>query len=256
MDAHAAESGMQSHSSTITTLSGFPSWKSVRASAMSSSNSMLPPPAPSVLMALDAGGSKRELGRIEDYDDDHYSPRGASPRIRIKPASRPRSYTQIVEDFERSPSELKLSSSMGLSASVASGVSALSTSFDIAESSDEVDSPSSAMFPRQPFSTPPPSAFNNRSSSTPRRQEDTARRQKRFSMPALALQTTPVTARPNVLGEGKSKRFSLILGGKGSGGSSSSSLVHLAGNREGGEGGYGKGAAASKLQELLGNAQR
>lgn len=245
----------------MTTLSGFPSWKSVRASALSPSTSIPPPPTPSVLMAIGVGSPKRELTRIEDYDDDHFedhSPRTASPRIRIKPASRPRSYHQILEDFERSPNGSKISNNTGLSASMASGeVSAsFSTSIDIVESSDDAESPSSVRDPRQPFATPPPSAFNSRSSSTPRRKEDTARRQKRFSMPALALQTTPVTTRPNLLGEGKSKRFSLILGGKGGGGSSSSSSVRLTDSCEGLEGGYGKGAAASKLQELLGKSQR
>ena len=50
--------------------------------------------------------------------------------------------------------------------------------------------------------------------TTPRR-EDTARRSKRFSMPAIALHTTPVTARPKTTGEGIAKRFSLVLGGRG-----------------------------------------
>lgn len=37
---------------------------------------------------------------------------------------------------------------------------------------------------------------------------------KRFSMPAVALQTTSVTTRPKVTGEGPTKRFSLVLGGR------------------------------------------
>lgn len=67
------------------------------------------------------------------------------------------------------------------------------------------------------------------------RQEDTVRRRKRFSMPAVAIHTTPVTARPNVIGEGKSKRWSLVLGNLKNNGSD-----------------FAQGVAAGRLNELLG----
>lgn len=85
---------------------------------------------------------------------------------------------------------------------------------------------------------------------TPRKKEDTARRHKRFSLPAVALQATPVMARPSLVGEGKTKRFSLVLGkssstggGVGNGVSDlGSSIMHS--------------AAAGKLSELLGRSTK
>ncbi|KLO20105.1 hypothetical protein SCHPADRAFT_992213 [Schizopora paradoxa] len=49
---------------------------------------------------------------------------------------------------------------------------------------------------------------------SPQPPEPSPTARKRFSMPAIALQTTSVTARPNAVGEGQGKRFSLVLGGK------------------------------------------
>ena len=72
---------------------------------------------------------------------------------------------------------------------------------------------------------------------TPRK-ENTARRHKRFSLPAVALQTSPVTARPNVVGEGSSRRFSLVLGRR--------SQVHAAEPS-----GFKDGLVVGKLSELL-----
>ena len=48
--------------------------------------------------------------------------------------------------------------------------------------------------------------------ATPSRREDTARRHKRFSLPAVALQTNPVTARPAGADGKGAHRFSLALG--------------------------------------------
>ena len=75
--------------------------------------------------------------------------------------------------------------------------------------------------------------------SSPRKKEDTARRHKRFSVPAVAIQTTPVTTRPNVIGEGKAKRFSLVLG----------RAAGVVGHHSHPD--FGHGVAAGKLSELL-----
>jgi len=263
------ESGSDKHYSAVPTLS-FPSWKSIRGSTFSNSEPALPA-APSFLMAIDLESPKRELTRIEDQDDDQdrdgtpqESSSSASPRIRIKPASRPRSYHQILEDFEyRGSQGSKLGNSYHGDSAFGVDISgSLQTFSDLADSSDEVESPSSAGFSRRQLrevATSPPSSFN-RGSPAQRRKEDTARRQKRFSMPALGLQTTPVTARPNVTGEGKSQRISLILSDKEPNGSASSGQVHLigsklvAGNKNGNDG-YVQGAAAGKLSELLEKTQ-
>ncbi|KAK0497483.1 hypothetical protein EDD18DRAFT_1162408 [Armillaria luteobubalina] len=98
------------------------------------------------------------------------------------------------------------------------------------------------------------------------RREDTARRNKRFSLPAVALQTTSVTTRTmmgavegsklaHVQRSTRTQRFSLVLGGKGShvlhGHGHGSRLSHSPAEVQGDEG-LGKGVVAGKLSELLG----
>ncbi len=72
---------------------------------------------------------------------------------------------------------------------------------------------------------------------------------KRFSMPAIALQTTSVTARPNVVGEGQGKRFSLVLGGRHK--VSSSYAIHEGTVPQDEIGELRYGVAAAKLAKLL-----
>ncbi|CAK5273501.1 unnamed protein product [Mycena citricolor] len=100
------------------------------------------------------------------------------------------------------------------------------------------------------------------------RKENTARRNKRFSMPAVALQTTNVTTRTQLvsISDGpakmptRSKRFSLVLGTRphvqhaGYGSRGQSEMVGrqvMAAQDE-----LGRGAAAGKLSELLGRHNR
>jgi FYVE, RhoGEF and PH domain containing 5/6 len=213
-------------------------------------------------MAIDLESLKRELPRIEDKDDNedqngvvHRGRPVVSPRMSTENTSRPQSYYQILEDFRGDePQEAHLNhgdSDFGMD------ITGSLTSMELVYSSDEIDSSSSAGFSKRRSRegvASPPSSFNRISPS--RRKEDTARRRKRFSMPALVLQTTPVTARPNVIGEGKSQRTSLILGYKGLGSSSSSNLGHLEGSEQtagipGEKEGYGQGGAIEKLSELL-----
>ena len=80
------------------------------------------------------------------------------------------------------------------------------------------------------------------------------RTRKRFSMPAIALQTTSVTAMPKVSGEGRSKRFSLVLGGGKQKGHVAQAQVQneLDDSARGGEQDLRRGVAAVRLQELLG----
>jgi FYVE/RhoGEF/PH domain-containing protein 5/6 len=160
------------------------------------------------------------------------------PRVRIKEPSRPRSYVQILEDFQAN--EDQISSSPSTSTSLASPpvmrgnsqqsrLSIVSTSDARTSSDPEMDNPNPSLVAlsetdfatSEEFVAGSPSASshigdNKRVGSplssppvTPKRKEDTVRRHKRFSMPAMALQTTPVTAK--AIGEGK-KRFSLVLG--------------------------------------------
>jgi FYVE/RhoGEF/PH domain-containing protein 5/6 len=103
-------------------------------------------------------------------------------------------------------------------------------------------------------------------SSSPSQREDTARRRKRFSMPAVALQTTSVVARTEVgehdrdgvgVNGARVTRFSLVLGGRaqthGHGGTQSEVGGKV--RDAGGKAELGKGVAASKLSELLGRRQ-
>lgn len=78
------------------------------------------------------------------------------------------------------------------------------------------------------------------------------RAKKRFSMPAIALQTTAVTAHPKISGEGRSKRFSLVLGSK------PKPAVQVSDHTEVKSGvdlELRHGIAVAKLQELLGRTK-
>ncbi|THH30230.1 hypothetical protein EUX98_g3949 [Antrodiella citrinella] len=107
---------------------------------------------------------------------------------------RPRSYVQILGDFnegEYSP--------MSASPSTSHFVDGASSRLDESEEGNAV----SAVTDIPEAASLPPS---------PRKKEDTARRHKRFSLPAVAISSTPVMARPSLIGEGKLRRLSLVLG--------------------------------------------
>ncbi|KAI0307666.1 hypothetical protein B0F90DRAFT_1675982 [Multifurca ochricompacta] len=189
------------------TLSKFPSWHSTPALSLAR--------PPSLLMAIDKSSPKRALTRIDDITDDCIVPptedgggQGDSmhPVIRIRPASRPRSSLHILEDFQEessqvtpSPSTSQFSAQTDESTDVTP--SSLHSSFPLANDSG---APSLVSLPPSATSPPTPSGS---------RMEDTARRRKRFSLPVVGLQTTPVTARASAKSEGLVKRFSLVLGG-------------------------------------------
>ncbi|OCH93011.1 hypothetical protein OBBRIDRAFT_772455 [Obba rivulosa] len=208
------------------TLSGL---KSMPSLAISDSHSKTPP----ALMAIDVESPKRTSSHDDERSPHESHEPGGVPAIRVKPLARPRSYIQILEDFEEhgytddgelpSPSVSRYSHEALDERDEEALEGTAQQSFEI------VDSPASAG-----GSLPP----------TPRK-ENTARRHKRFSLPAVALQTSPVTARPSAVGEGISRRFSLMLGRNGSGAESSK-----------GSGGLKDGAAVSKLYELLGRGRR
>ncbi len=169
--------------------------------------------------------------------------------VRVKsPASRPRSYYQILEDFQgHDHSRFDLTSPV---------------EEEGATEEDSLDTESFASSKRHTV---------NLTEEPEQRREDTARRNKRFSLPAVALQTTSVTTRTmvgavegsklaHVQRSTKTQRFSLVLGGKGSHvlHGHGSRLSHsqrsefVAKSRVQGDEGLGKGVAAGKLSELLG----
>lgn len=139
--------------------------------------------------------SQRRLTRLRDCADetrqDSEAPRelSATPRIHLQPSSRPKSYHPMLQDFDgaKPVNEVfafheTLIQNGGLASSLSENI--------------EIHS-KAAPFP-----------MNN----TPRtpRQEDTVRRHKRFSSPAVALQNLPVTATPKPVGTGGEKRHSLV----------------------------------------------
>ena len=267
-------SSIRAGGDTINSLSELPEWRSVRISNVGEDTL-----ASSALLAVDLGPQRESFSTDrEPPADDLVLSRNSSPRIRIKPSLRPRSYLQTLEDFDKgSPPNSRFTtgqrsilevSSIGMNNSVgaltpggASGYlsTSISTSGELSPGNagpteDVLESPISPEFS-------PPLKVRWRISASPKRKEDTVRKKKRFSMPALAIQTTTVTAKTNANGTGKSKRFSLILGGRGS-----SSQPNLTGDRLGtnveeeeGTGGGGNGSrnspAVGRLSDLLARSQ-
>ena len=140
---------------------------------------------------------------------------GSSPAgvVRLKSSLRPRSYHQILQDFNTPPTATEIPVSP-------SGASLL-------DSQTESE-----------FEAPP--------SPSPR--ENTARRRKRFSLPAVALQTTAVTVHPGGPNAG-GKRFSLVFGSRRTATPTSEREDAVSGRTR-------EESAASKLSELLGRKGR
>lgn len=133
---------------------------------------------------------------------------GRHGRIRRKPLPRPKSYHQILEDFQ----SVQQGRQYGLS---------LSPSSMLIDSAIEENSESPASEGGEDgggLPLPSPPSMNHLSQppspSPRRRREDTARRSKRFSLPAVALHTANVTARTTSMSSGS---------GSGSGGNGNSS---------------------------------
>lgn len=269
-------SSIRAGGGTTNSLSEFPEWRSVRIS--NTGEDVLAASASSALLAVDLSPQRESFHRDREPSLDNPAlNRNASPRIRVKQPPRPRSYLQILEDFnEGSPSgsgvitgqtnnleapSVGVNGIGALTAAEASGFlsTSMSTSGDFSPESAE---PTEDVFesPTSPEFSPPPRVRWSVSAS-PKRREDTVRRKKRFSMPALAIQTTTVTTKTDANGSGKSKRFSLILGGRGS--SSQPNLTEnnrLGASIEEEEGNTGdsgfRSGAAGKLSELLARSPR
>ncbi|TFK68743.1 hypothetical protein BDN72DRAFT_888467 [Pluteus cervinus] len=237
-----------------------------------------PPLQPQALMAIDrmsSGQNHKSNGSSSELKDGEETPEGRGP-IRFKSTSRPRSYYQILEDFEvheRTKSEQELAGDERDVVTIDEEVEGVD-----GDEGQEIGFEDEEQFaiPRTPVRR---ARFDDEHLPSPRR-EDTARRVKRFSLPAVALQTMSVTAQTQVgeleggregggvggrspagspLGASKFKRFSLVLGTRGhyhqqhqtqatslGTGNSSTDLLSE------GEPKSPKGVAATKLMELLG----
>ena len=210
-------------------------------------------------MAFDQSIPNRALTRIDDVVDDNVEghdlsseDRGESVHpVRVRPASRPRSFLHTLENFQEETLQVTPSSSD------------FHSSPQTDESTDVSTSSRSGLFLSNDSGAPslislPPAATPPITFSAPRI-EDTVRRQKRFSLPIVGLQMTPVTARANAKGEGLAKRFSLVLGGgRTIRGSNSTHVRGKSLDQEAGEGtvrqsqSTGHGIAATRLADLLG----
>ena len=216
-------------------------------------------------MAIDKSGSNREPAGADDavypnarslglsIEDNGEQGEITHPALRIKPASRPRSFLHILEDFQEE--------NTGVALSPSPSTSHFTTQTD--DSAEAVPSPSTNTFPSDGSSVPSSASLPATSTPLPRSSElqieDATRRQQRFSLPIVGLQTTPVTARANAKGEGLAKRFSLVLGGgRTIRGPKPTRMRGPGSEQEVGEGtvkqsrSMGHGVAASKLADLLG----
>ncbi|KAF7296442.1 hypothetical protein HMN09_01114600 [Mycena chlorophos] len=253
---------LEAHSNTLTSLSNFPSWLSMPSLPLTST--------PEALMAIDRGQHKQQQVKYErlrrgdvsaasqyasySHVDDGGEPSPSSPHgvgvVRVRsPAARPKSYHQILEDFEES-SRMMMTSPL-----------------------DEEDEDSNTITTTSTRSHSRPETIVDLGDDDDFPREDTARRNKRFSMPAVSLlQTTSVTARTQVVPDkraggvgsaiagqqplrgARAKRFSLVLGTKPHGGGRSHSELVLGKSPQDHDMGpdLGKGIAAGKLSELLG----
>ncbi|KAI0640206.1 hypothetical protein C8Q77DRAFT_118740 [Trametes polyzona] len=201
------------------TLSGLKSMPSLLLNDMMAST-------PSALMAIDIESPKKPLARIDDTESSPYDEPSGGPSVaavRLKPAPRPKSYVQILEDFQEQghghgPStrgEYAFASpSASPRASRFSERSTLDETHGVPDERDEDvfnDRPGSGHGGQEVELPPAPASPLSSAPTTPRK-ENTARRHKRFSLPAVALQTSPVTARASHVGDARGQRFSLVLG--------------------------------------------
>ena len=254
--ATVPNSSSSPYNNTITSLTGFPSWLSMPSLPLPTSQT------PEALMAIDREPRRvRGLHRIDDDEgskelsgggeEGNFVREGSAPdvsvsgRVRMKaiPPRPPSSYDIFEQHLENQRP-----------GSADAGVGAGTPDHEGEESLGAEDDESN---------------WSRNLSSSPSQREDTVRRNKRFSMPAVALQTTSVVARTGVSDgdrdrEGASgvraKRFSLVLSGRtghGHGHGGTQSDVVGGSGRTGdaesrGKTELGKSVAASRLSELLG----
>lgn len=198
---------------------------------------------PQSLMAIDMNSSHDLAYMASGSRTSSAEERERLSRMRVKSHHRLRSSQQILVDF-RDQAKTRQEGQ------------------DDADDADEIeDEEDDEPFEDDVFSSPPQSF-----PSTPLRKEDTARRSKRFSLPAVAVHATSVTARmaegvgnmlpqsttDEQIGEStiggitaspsRTRRFSLVLAGRNS---------HYVGKNGNEDGDLGKGVAAVKLAELL-----
>lgn len=244
---------------TITSLSGLPSWLSMPALPVQRQ--------PHALMTLSIKPGRDSSLDIDNINDivATRDERERRARLRVRSHQRLRSYRQIVQDFKVQP-ELSKQENAHLNDAKGKGTTELNEPFydknECEHEDEDADDPDQSGL----WHTPTNSVLSSPASS-PRKQrrEDTARRSKRFSLPAVALHATSVTARTSDIpdsaiscessgehasGVGLSKRFSLVLEGRNSYHADGTSKQSL--GMENSEAAVPRSVAAARLSELLG----
>jgi hypothetical protein len=183
-----------------------------------------------------------------DWERDPFSSRIVieDPKGRARMRSRPRSYHQILEDFNTEDQDREQVQVRGRGRG---RFDLVNTPLEEGERESEVE--------EEEWGRSVPSSLSSSS-----RKENTARRGTRFSLPAVAVQTTSVVARTGdqatVDGMKMNERFSLVLGGKHGHRKRNSGGPDVNGERDGGGDGKeiekdaGISVAAARLSELLG----
>lgn len=195
-------------------------------------------------MSIGIGSPNRALHRIDDREDDNgeegYAngqPETPIPRMRMKSPRRPRSYYQIPEDFQSA--ETGLSDAGGSPPMITRQHKGLLRGRTKDEITEEPRTITNSSPSRQSFDEPITS-----------RKEDTARRHKRFSLPAVALHTAPVTVQPSPSPAGNQKSLLFVPAGR-SGDRQAQSEVSYDGQRLA-DNEPDNGGVVAKLSELLG----
>jgi FYVE/RhoGEF/PH domain-containing protein 5/6 len=265
LDSHEEAEGIRENApehrdtDTITSLSGLPSWLSMPSLPVQRQ--------PHALMTIDLDSSRDLSGDMDNISKimSGTDERERRTRLRVKSHQRLRSYKQIMEDLQeqaKNPQQRKTGTS---DKSADNGDT--NHKFDDEGEFDHEDGDDQDHI--DVWYTPTHSlASSPMSSPRKQRREDTARRSKRFSLPAIALHTTSVTARTSDVpdssvisresssgdlsaGLGRSKRFSLVLAAERNSYADGSNKASPS-NEEGGESGGSRSVAAAKLSELLG----
>ncbi|KAJ3575572.1 hypothetical protein NP233_g1000 [Leucocoprinus birnbaumii] len=238
---------------TITSLSMLPSWVSMPSLPTQSSQPQALMQMATVDISTDLPVPHAGTNNINATTEVEAGKRG---RVRLKSAnSRPKSFHQILEDFQQgqpvggsggnrqlgifpsSPSTL-IDSAIEENSESSASEDHDGDGFNGSAAGEADDFEDHAQLP-----LPTPPSINSLSqppSPSPRRREDTARRSKRFSLPAVALHTTNVTARTTSM----TGRYS----GSGSGGNGSTRSG--SGGASGVSGKNGTGGAMGRLRRL------
>jgi len=203
VEASSQNGPSQIEDDTITSLSKLPSWFS-----MPSVPSSVPPQQPQALMAIERSTFVNEQleGEPSPLPEDNLEGKDKDPLgvIKLRPHQKLRSYHEILEDFEaheRGGIEEVQRYGVAIPDKQSSGPGAR----DHEDGLDWMNEDEGAEREREEylrsrlFFTPPSSAAPSPQTSPVKRREDTMRRKKRFSLPAVALQTTQVMARASLV---------------------------------------------------------